>query len=410
MRWLPTFFFGLLTGLCALAYGLMVAEAASHWLRIPQREGHGAFWVIGMGLLALIGGTLLGWIFCRMVGGPGARGIARGFGGALAVVGAIITALGGLAWLQREVEPMVAGRPLDLLVEVRLPPGGAPVLPEPGGYDRAYVALSSGSGPTSRSGALVAQAARQQDGSWILPATIPIHVSLAPRYLVVQFPDAPAQFLDTAIPATPKALDAAWGAWQPTHLGNLAPPPAEAALALRYRIVARVEPEPPQPPPPPFWQAPITPEMTTEDLLARTSLEVPSEVRKAAMAVARTRPDFVAAFLARLRASDPVVARDAMYMVSEMGEPPREAAAAVRERAAEALRLGATAEPGAPEITDRVHPLVVGVAVASFGLLRVGEDLRPELRALAETLGARDDAVLDDAARQARRVAESLGK
>ena len=76
-----------------------------------------------MALLGFIGGSIAGMVLCRLTGGPGPAGVGRGFGIGLAGVLGFITLLGGLAWLSREVEPLIGGQPLDVAVEIRLAGG-----------------------------------------------------------------------------------------------------------------------------------------------------------------------------------------------------------------------------------------------------------------------------------------------
>ncbi|WP_431284493.1 hypothetical protein ACQW02_06685 [Humitalea sp. 24SJ18S-53] len=242
MHWLPTVFFGLLTGVFAAVYGGMMAQWSVPWRRISSFEGGAGYYVIGLGLLSFLIGTLVGLVVCRLAGGPDAKGIARGFGAALGVMAVTITGLGGLAWLQRDVPPLVNGRRLDLAVEIRLPPGLVP--PRPMQDAPAYLSLHSGSRMSGRNGDLNLAAARQEDGRWILPGTVSLHVSTAPRLLGAALPDAATQFFNTDVPARPAALGTAWSPWLDSYLGTLEPPPPGTALQARYRIIHRPDPPP----------------------------------------------------------------------------------------------------------------------------------------------------------------------
>ena len=75
----------------------------------PRREA----WVAG-----LVAGLILGIVVSRYAGGRGFAGFAKALGWSVLVVGGGITLLGGMAWLSAEREPLVSGRPIDLVVEV----------------------------------------------------------------------------------------------------------------------------------------------------------------------------------------------------------------------------------------------------------------------------------------------------
>lgn len=392
MSWPLTLLFALLTGAAGAAYGGFVADLAVRWLRISSFEGGSGYWVALMILLAFLGSTILGLVLCRTLG---EAGVLRGFGASLGAVFLIVTALGALAWAQREVEPVVVGGPVDVAVEVRFPPGAA----RPQADDTiSYAALQSGPRSRSRTGTLRFAEAREEEGRWIVPATIPLHVTEADRTLSVAW-EGRAQFFRAPIPASPAALDEAWSPWLAGYLGDLSTPPPDQAFAMRYRLVRR-----PPPPPPVVPAAPPVPanhvappdDATTDEWLARTMLGVPEALKARALAVARARPDFIPALLARIRSPDHVVARDAMYLVGEMRPPPAEAGDPVRERAAEVVRLAAAIDPAAEDsrnqLYDTAFVLASGVHAAAFGLRRAGVDIRDSLRAMADASRAAEKA------------------
>jgi hypothetical protein len=392
MHWLAILFFGLLTGLIGAVYGGLVADKATTWLRISSFEGGSGYFVVFMILLAFVGSLILGLVICTMVGGPGWSGILRGFGSAGGTVLVVITIAGALAWAQADREPLVAGQPIDLAVEVRLPPGSAK--PEPDDTLQNYVALYSGSRRKTHLNQLRVEDARLEDGRWIVPTQIQIHVSEAPRMLGVKRPGHETQFFDTPIPATPKALDDRWSPWlDAPYLGSLAKPPAEQALAIRYRVVRRPAP-PPEPPREPTFEERqqttykgLSPDAPTEEWLALTTLDTPENIRAAAIKTVAQRPDFAAALTARIRSEDQATARDAMYLVGALEPPPAEVGEAVREQARRVVAIAKSIDPAAEDSRDqlyeRAHMLVTGVMAAAFGLRRAGVDIRPELAAMA---------------------------
>lgn len=403
MNWLATIFFGLLTGFVGGACGLFVAERAVDWLRISSFEGGAGYFVMFMTLLAFIGSLVIGLVACRLAGGPGLPGIARGFGVAVGIVLAVISLLGGLAWLQADQEPLVTGQPIDVAVEVRLPPGNARPEGDPGAYN--YAALGSGRGYKMRLDNLRLPDAREEGGRWIVPAQIPIHVSEQPRTLSVKLNDRETQFFDTDIPARPARLDEGWSPWlERPFFGNRTEPPSAEALAVRYRIVVR--PPPVAQVPPPYVPTPaerlqatydtLSSEAPTAAWLALTTLEAPEHVRQGALKTVAHRHDFAAALAVRIASVDPVTARDAMYLVGSMNPPPASLGDAVGARAAEVIRIAEAIDPAVEDSRDRLYAeafeLASGVKAASFGLRRAGVDMRPALRAMAAAARPREKA------------------
>ena len=371
MSWPLTLLFGLLTGFAGAFYGAFMAERSVRWLRISSFEGGSGYFVVFMILLAFIGSTITGVIVCRMAGGGG---ILQGFGAALATVFLLISLIGALARAQREVEPLVGGEPIDVAVEVRFPPGAERPAVEP--ERRGYVALQSGRKPSSRLSYLELAAVREENGRWIVPTAVPVHVSEGGRILSVMW-EGETQFFTTPIPARPVALDADWSPWLAPYLGNLAAPASE-----------------PLPPPPPAHHVLPADDALTDEWLAGTALDVPAEVAAHALRVAHQRPDFVPALIARIRSADPIVARDAMYRVGEMEPPPTEAGEAVRERAAEVVRIAEAIDPAAEDSRDQLYAgaweLACGVRAAAFGLRRAGVDIRDALGAMGEAADPRE--------------------
>lgn len=405
MAWLPTILLGLLIGLAAGVYGGVVADAAVPWLRISAREGGAGIFVALMILLGFIGGSILGMVLCRLTGGPGLTGAARGFGIGLAGVFGVITLLGGLAWLSREVEPLIGGQPLNLAVEIRLAEGAAQPVVADGVY--TYVSLHSGPQRSGSGGPLDIGDARLEDGRWIIPGSVPIHVSVGERVIGVMLSGDATRFFSSDVPARPASAGAAWSAWQ--QPSSVSGTPEGPAFELRYRVVLR-----PPPPPPEVveWPEPAGPaplpeaEAPTEEWLAFITVSTPPEIRARAVEAVREREDFIPLLAARIAAEDPDTARDAMYLVGEMRPPPAALGEAVRRRARGVVAIADSIDPAAEDsrtmLYDQAHTVATGVLAAAFGLRVAGVDLRPELRALADAAGPREKAPADLAASATR--------
>ncbi|MBR0672851.1 hypothetical protein [Neoroseomonas soli] len=419
MPWLAAIFLGLLTGLIGGIYAGFVADRAVPWLRISSFEGASGYFVFFMGILGFLGATVVGITTCRLVGHAGEGGVARGFGASLLVVGGLITAAGALAWLQRDVAPLVGGQPIDLALELRLPAGVDRPSSVP--WEAPYVHLSSGPNMRSSAGQWTPEDARLEDGHWTVPGRVPVTISEAPRILSIGRLAPDTLYAELPVPARPPALEESWSPWIATSRGSgTASPPPETVPQVRYRV-ARRAPRPPPPPPEPGAAdrrrddfAALPPDAPTGEILAFVSAMWRDEVYEQALRTARARPDFVSAIAARIASVDHEAARDAMYVIGEMRPAPAELADAVRARAAEVVRIAESIDPAAEDSRDRLyaeaHELAIGVVAASFGLRAAGVDLGPDLRAMAEACRPREKAPPHAIADAADRVAAYLAQ
>ena len=96
---------------------------------------------------------------------------------------ALIALVAGPARLLADIPPLIDGEELLLLVEFRWPLAGA-VPPDPAGIGRVRLAAASaGVVRVSEDGPLFLDAARQEDGRWIVPGAAPIFTSRGSRVL-----------------------------------------------------------------------------------------------------------------------------------------------------------------------------------------------------------------------------------
>ena len=237
MSWLVSILIGLLMATFGALYAGFMASAAAAWLRISSFEGGSGYFVVMLGLAGLVAGLILGIVVSRYAGGPGFAGFAKALGWSVLVVGGGITLLGGMAWLSAEREPLVSGRPIDLVVEVSVPAGlEAGVRRQ---SDSPYAILLAGG--TSRTGDLQLEKSRKEDGRWIVGARIEIHNTSAQRVAGVALRSAQEQYFDLTLPGKP-ALSEQWSAWMTEpYFGNRTAPAADAAYRLRYRVEHRFE-------------------------------------------------------------------------------------------------------------------------------------------------------------------------
>lgn len=413
MNWWVSILVGLLMAAFGAVYGGFMANAAVKWLRISSFEGGSGYFVVFLGLAGLMAGLVLGIVVSRFVGGPGLLGFAQAMGVAVSILGGGITLLGGMAWLQAEREPLVAGQPVDLVLELGLPAEIEATVRAQAA--QSYLFLYGGS--TSRYGELLFDQSRRAEGRWIVPGRAPIHNTSTGRMLGIQLGAVPTQYFDLPLAAKPD-LTAQWTDWRTdAFLPDRTAPPPGTGFTLRYKVEHR-PPPPPRPPPEPVppsseelkaqaFQA-LPPDASVDALLDLTSLDTPYEIRTAVTARLARRPDLGPALRGRVASEDPVVARDAMYLVGVLAPPPAEVGDAVRAWARRIVAIAEAIDPNAEDSRDllyeRAHVPATGVLAAAHGLRRAGIDIRPELRAMAEATREREKASPRDIAEGSERI------
>jgi len=169
MSWFASIATGVFTGAFGAVCALLAATAAVEWLRVSSFEGAAGYFVVLNAFFAFVAGLVIGIVASRFLGGPGWPGFFVGLGWSALLMGGAVTVISGLAWLTADREPLVAGRPLDLLVEISAPAElQAAVLAgtrELTGYYRPYVAIGARDNRESRFLDLVESP--EEDGRWV---------------------------------------------------------------------------------------------------------------------------------------------------------------------------------------------------------------------------------------------------
>ena len=70
MTWLASIAVAILSGLLTMVAAGFVATLAVDWHRISSFEGNSGYFVVGLGLVGLVGGLLVGFVVSRYLG-PG---------------------------------------------------------------------------------------------------------------------------------------------------------------------------------------------------------------------------------------------------------------------------------------------------------------------------------------------------
>jgi hypothetical protein len=243
MSWFASIATGVLTGAFGAVCALLASIAAVEWLRVSSFEGAAGYFVVLNAFFGFIAGLVIGIVASRFLGGPGWPGFLLGLGWSALLMGGAVAIVSGFAWLTADREPLVAGRPLDLLVEVSVPAALQAEVEQLESHLVPYVSLQH----ERESGWIryfdLAQG-RMENGRWILSGRFGVFRDRSDRKLNVSMYAVETQFFDLPLPGRPDLMSD-WSDWMttPRRSNRIAPPPEEA-FAVRYRIVHRPEPEP----------------------------------------------------------------------------------------------------------------------------------------------------------------------
>ncbi len=128
MSWLASIGVGLVSGVIGFIITLFAAAWAVELLRITQREGAAGFFAFGLAIFAFFVGIVLGIVCARLLPPGDSSPFWRAVGTASAVLGGVAVVALALAWLLSDPAPKIDGKPLELVIELRSPPGF--VMPE----------------------------------------------------------------------------------------------------------------------------------------------------------------------------------------------------------------------------------------------------------------------------------------
>jgi hypothetical protein len=243
MIWFLSFIVAVVTAvLCMFAAGF-IASLCVKWYQITSREGASGYFIVFIGLLALMGGFIIGIVCCAIF--PPGSGIA--FAKALGLGFAIILLPGGIVAvvcrLLADVPPEIDGEDLFLIVEVQCPATQAysPASESGDAYLRlgrfglvGHVLRKHVRGPLWR------EEARLVDGRWIVRGAVEVFTSRAPRFLEIALSPAPCEGFLVPLPRWPGRAQLEWSEWlpRPRRDGK----PSSNHFSYRFRVQRWSEP------------------------------------------------------------------------------------------------------------------------------------------------------------------------
>ncbi|MBK8001870.1 MAG: hypothetical protein IPK15_25005 [Verrucomicrobia bacterium] len=400
MTWLSSLSAALLSGVAGLFLAGFIANACVSWYHVSSREGASGFYVIFMSIGGGIAGLIIGLIAARIAVAQLGAGFGKELGAALNVVLLIggISAL--LARVFADVPPEIDGRDLILEVEFRFPNthrGDKPPTAE-GEWDYSFASLSGNTCRKRDYGTILTEAARFENGQWIVPTTVSLFtergdrsVSIAPRNAKESF-----GFL-LPIPRRPGKELLEWSAWFPLQQADGKPWPTDK-MSCRYRLQKTA------PPPPPKSNEELQVEKNAEEEAEFNAIPADAPIEawfrytayqqpltgRALQAIA-SRTNHVSELNALMVDADSGKAHAAMICVSQLSAPAKElipgVAAAGRLIATNITKFNNTPKEQDPDFATAVDPATrfYGWIPAAKSLReKCGADLTPELKTILE--------------------------
>ena len=397
-----------LSAVVGLVCGGVLAEFSVRWLRIHGGQGNAAYFTVMMALLGAGIGLVVGMIAAGILSPRNGAGFGRALGASSGVLVFVTLVSLGVCRLFAHVPPTIDGRRLSLEVEVRLPTGAT--VPKTGSDGAGFVQLHAMLGSSSRHvsvGALDPEHARQENGRWIVPASLVVESSLGSRKLVIERSSTgPKEEFTLPLPPSPRRGHLQWSGWLPASEGQ-SPEAADARLSYRFRV-QMVAPrdyrkEAAARDAQAFRDSRAALDALPADAPLTTFLEYtrygpPDGIKPLAIARMAEKTNFVAEMQAMMLAKDADVSAEFLRLVPEVANPSpdllRAVEAAGRDIAEQIRTVNVTPPKNDPEfygargVATRFRPWLMAVA-----RLRVENDgdFIPELTTILELSRVRKD-------------------
>lgn len=397
MNWLTSFLAALISGVAGLFLAGVIANACVSWHHISSREGAAGYYVVFLAIGGGIAGLIIGFIAARIVAAQFGSGFGKELGGALGVVLLLAGVSALLARVFADVPPRIDGRDLNLEVEFRFP-STLPAERSPtaqGEWRFRLAALSGQTQRTYRDGKVRTDAARFENGRWVVPVEGYVFTERGRRVISLQRDGKDEGGFLLALPARPGREYLEWSDWLPRQQAGGQPWPADK-LSYRYRVQKTVPPAPPQSEV--EWKAEqaaaedaqfvaIPADAPVQTWFPYLAYEQPLTQR--ALQLISSRPN-LGDELGKLAVSeDPKLAHDALHCMGLLPAPPRELIPAVqaagREIAARIIKFNHTSKEQDPDFETAVDPATrfYGWLPAAKALReKCGGDFTPELKTI----------------------------
>lgn len=237
MSWLWTILAGILGATVGGGGVLLMSSLSVRWHRITSFEGASGYFVVGLTLCGILLGSFVGMVAARVVhAGVRPEWWAQLSAGVLAT--AVLVGVATLvSYMRADRVPTRHGNEMTIEWEVRLPTSHDQIPEWLDDELRLQLVSTVGSGrrPSGARDAEFDRAAfRQEDGQWILPASVPVFTSKGVFCVNLTMGGRDDGFWPICGPI-PHAHEWSWSDWRPTNKSN-GKPDAEAVM-YRYRFV-----------------------------------------------------------------------------------------------------------------------------------------------------------------------------
>lgn len=405
MTWLYSIVAAGVSGIVGLLLAGFIANACVSWYHVSSREGASGFFVMFLGLGGGIAGFLLGLIVARWIAAHGGSHLGRELAGAVAAVILVAGISALLCRLLADVPPRIDGQELTLEVEFRFPNTLDQAKP-PTAEGQWTFTFASLSGYTCRKrdlGTIRTEAARLEQGQWIVPTTVSLFTERGKRSVSLAPDGAQESFgFLLPLPRRPGREFLEWSGWFPRQQAGGQPWPADK-MSCRYRLQ-----KVPLPPPPKSHEdlmsekaaeeeakfLAIPPDSPVQAWFSYLSHEQPY-TKRAVEQISR-HPDLVAQLQSLAVNEDPEVAYSALKCIGMLPTPPRELVPVV-QAAARVIESHITRFNNTSKDADPDFALAVDPATRFYGWMLATESLRekcaadfvPELQSILQLSNVR---------------------
>lgn len=408
MSWLISLGTGLITATLGGVTMGFLADRWTVWFRVSNFEGAAGFFVLFNILFGAVGGLAIGVICARHAIHGNEINFLRGLLVATAWVGVLGGVLGVVSYGIADHPPRLEGRTLLLDLEIRTPPRP---LGEENSELKPMVYLENAQGRTTSYAAVDSQPARQEEGGWILPASLPLKSSSSPRTVRVYWPDGPNVTVPVPLPPKPTRSHFGWSDWlSPASVDcrkDSVEPGADGEVQLRYRVDFQ-RPAPPQPSAAEVARQRETTEAASlaalpsnaslQERLPFTRHGVTETTQQEALRAIRSAPRFAQDFASLVTGEDAAAAGETLRLVPRLPGPEKPLVEPVSAAGRDLLnRLNRVIE--IPESADPAYHAAADISVRFSGWMaavfhlreRAGGDFTPELRGLLTAARRRPD-------------------
>lgn len=234
-RWPVALLVAFFTGCAGAVIIVPVSEWAMKAHHVSNFEGARGYAVACIWLpLGFISGCVAGFTLGLTIKRTGFAGFLLKQGLSIAVIAALIGAIGGLSYAMADHPPLIDGKALALDIEVRVPAKGRSIADlQAQDFTVALVVSASDRHYSDMRWA----EATQTDDFITVPAWARLNSRNANREITAGFKDENRQAFNVLLPATPTTIDDAWSEWSPAGARfDGSKPAAEDQYLVRYRV------------------------------------------------------------------------------------------------------------------------------------------------------------------------------